>query len=317
MNLSQQSSVSRRKTWKPSPLSKSVERRVRHLSRLDIPAFCKDLTDKNLAAFSNELDVDLMWAEWTEKFYNVLDKHAPEVTPRRTRRHRLCPWSSAKLRHLRHIRTVTHRQLKKHPGNPVLRQQFCEARKAATKLSRTLKNKYFQEQCTTYSRHPRKFWQLINSLTGRVKIHPAPKASLTELSAQFSSVVSDPGRPPHLSVNIETPENLDRPSPGGFANVSATEVCEHLRALDCSKAPGSDNIPTSLLRSCASTLAPSLAKLFNSTIATGQLPLQFKKATIAPVSKSGDKKNAANYRPISLLPIVSKILEKLITHQLK
>ena len=84
-----------------------------------------------------------------------------------------------------------------------------------------------------------------------------------------------------------------------------------------SKAPGSDGISASILKNCASVIAPSVATLFNTTIKTGHLPKQLKKATVAPVFKSGDKHVAANYRPISLLPILSKVLEKVIASQLK
>ena len=108
-----------------------------------------------------------------------------------------------------------------------------------------------------------------------------------------------------------------RTSPLSFSTVSATEVYSLLKDLDSSKAPGSDGIPASILKNCASVIAPSVATLFNTTIKTGHLPKQFKKATIAPVFKSGDKHVAANYRPISLLPILSKVLEKVIASQLK
>ena len=89
------------------------------------------------------------------------------------------------------------------------------------------------------------------------------------------------------------------------------------KTLTLPKAPGSDGISASILKNCASIIAPSVATLFNTTIKTGHLPKQFKKATIAPVFKSGDKHVAANYRPIFLLPIPSKVLEKVIASQLK
>ena len=57
-------------------------------------------------------------------------------------------------------------------GDCVLRHHFSVARKAATKLSKTLRNTYFKQQCCTYSRNPKKFWKLINDLTGRSKNHP-------------------------------------------------------------------------------------------------------------------------------------------------
>ena len=61
----------------------------------------------------------------------------------------------------------------------------------------------------------------------------------------------------------------------------------------------------------------SLTAIFNVSLTTGELPRAFKVANIAPVYKSGDHEEAGNYRPISLLPIVSKVLEKIVSAQLK
>ena len=293
---------------------------VRNFSGMDIEAFCTDLEKKELQNFSNELDVDLMWDEWSQKFHDVLDKHAPvrSVPRKRSRTHRFCPWSTPQLRRLQHVRLTTHRQLKKNPGDCVLRHQFSVARKAATKLSKTLRNTYFKQQCCTYSRNPKKFWKLINDLTGRSKNHPIPQAPLQDLSDQFTSVVTDLERPSQLSAGkIDHADFVNGRFLESFSTVSATEVYSLLKDLDSSKAPGSDGIPASILKNCASVIAPSVATLFNTTIKTGHLPKQFKKATIAPVFKSGDKHVAANYRPISLLPILSKVLEKVIASQLK
>ena len=56
---------------------------------------------------------------------------------------------------------------------------------------------------------------------------------------------------------------------------------------------------------------------FIASFAAGELPQAFKQADITPVYKSGDRETASNYRPISLLPIVSKLLEKIVSTQLK
>ena len=72
---------------------------VRNFSGMDMDAFCTDLEKKELQNFSNELDVDLMWDEWSQKFHDVLDKHAPvrSVPRKRSRTHRFCPWSTPQL----------------------------------------------------------------------------------------------------------------------------------------------------------------------------------------------------------------------------
>ena len=98
--------------------------------------------------------------------------------------------------------------------------------------------------------------------------------------------------------------------------MSVETVLNHLKSIDTTKATGSDGIPGHLLKGCASVLAPSLTKIFNTSLLSGVVPRLFKKAVITPVFKSGNNL-AGNYRPISLLPIVSKILEKIVATQLE
>ena len=65
-----------------------------------------------------------------------------------------------------------------------------------------------------------------------------------------------------------------------------------------------------MLRSTAWSIAPSLAALFNLSIASGTFPDDWKHARIVPIFKKGDKTLPSNYRPISILSTVSKVLEK-------
>lgn len=65
-----------------------------------------------------------------------------------------------------------------------------------------------------------------------------------------------------------------------------------------------------MLKSTAHSIAPQITKLFNKSIASGKLPHCWKLASVVPVPKGDDNTNVANYRPISLLPIISKLLER-------
>ena len=125
---------------------------------------------------------------------------------------------------------------------------------------------------------------------------------------------SDTGNPPCtlLSDTGNRAPYLDE-----FSPVTSETVEKQLRSIDTSKASGSDGISGLLLKRCATVLAPSLTRIFNTSIVAGTVPHLFKKATITPIHKSGDKSQAGNYRPISLLPIVSKILEKVVSTQFK
>jgi len=85
-----------------------------------------------------------------------------------------------------------------------------------------------------------------------------------------------------------------------------------LRGLDTSKASGPDDTPSYILKECASALAPSLSQLFNLSMATGDIPSQWKSANVVPVHKKESKRNVSNYRPVSLLCIVSKVMERCV-----
>ncbi len=67
-----------------------------------------------------------------------------------------------------------------------------------------------------------------------------------------------------------------------------------------------------MLKNTAYSIVPSLSKLFNLSIRSGKVPRDWKFARVVPIPKSGDRENPANYRPISILPVISKILERLI-----
>ena len=87
---------------------------------------------------------------------------------------------------------------------------------------------------------------------------------------------------------------------------------EHLSELDTTKACGPDKIPARLLKECSEQIAPSLCSLFNHSLSIGQIPREWKSADVTPIHKKDSKEDAKNYRPVSLLPIVSKVLERCV-----
>ena len=82
--------------------------------------------------------------------------------------------------------------------------------------------------------------------------------------------------------------------------------------LNPSKAPGPGGLPAMVLKSCARELTPSLCGLLNSSLAKGKLPTEWKDALVVLVHKKGKKEDVTNYRSISLLCVVSKVLERCI-----
>ena len=94
--------------------------------------------------------------------------------------------------------------------------------------------------------------------------------------------------------------------------ISELDVFRVLSSLDVTKAKGCDGISPKLLKNCALSLYQPLHHLFSLSLSQKYLPLEWRTHLIKPIFKSGDKSSIRNYRPISLLSVVSKVLEKLV-----
>ena len=94
--------------------------------------------------------------------------------------------------------------------------------------------------------------------------------------------------------------------------ISVDEVTDCLKSLGTSKASSPDGIQSRLLKECAGQIAPSLCDIFNHSLQSVRLPSEWKSANVTPIHKKQQKELAENYRPISLLPIVSKVLERCV-----
>ena len=94
--------------------------------------------------------------------------------------------------------------------------------------------------------------------------------------------------------------------------VSTSDVNCLISSLPADKASGPDGISVRLLKECADEISPSLTALFNMSLSQGKVPQKWKEANVVPVFKKGDVHDVSNYRPISLLSIVSKLLDRVI-----
>ena len=98
--------------------------------------------------------------------------------------------------------------------------------------------------------------------------------------------------------------------------VSVEEISKILSSLDVLKAIGPDKLPTIVIKECAESLAPSVTAVVNFGLRTGLQLIEWKKANVPPIHKKGKKDLVENYRPVSLLPVISKVHDRCLVTRL-
>ena len=99
-------------------------------------------------------------------------------------------------------------------------------------------------------------------------------------------------------------------------NVRQNEILSLIRGINPDKAAGSDGISGRMLLLCDESIILPLHLIFTNIMSSSVYPDAWKLANITPIFKKGNKQLVSNYRPISLLPICGKILEKIIFNQM-
>ena len=97
---------------------------------------------------------------------------------------------------------------------------------------------------------------------------------------------------------------------------NSNEIENLVMSLSSTKACGPFSISTSLLKTLKSVLSVPLQLLFNCSFSTGMVPDQFKVARVVPIHKKGSSCLVSNYRPISLLSIFNKLIEKIMYNRI-
>ena len=97
---------------------------------------------------------------------------------------------------------------------------------------------------------------------------------------------------------------------------SAETIFSCLQTLPTKNTMGCDNMPAYLIKEAAPVIVHSLTIIINYSIVTGKVPKQWKQARVTPVHKGGDKTIMNNYQPISTLPVLSKVIERIVHNQL-
>ena len=300
--------------------------KCRNYAKYDPTIVCSDLKKVPWDTVLSSTNVDEAWSWWKYKFMAECDKHAPLND--KTVRGRNCPWLTLEIKQLMIARDAS---LKK------FRRSKLDTELAAYRLLRNKVSARFKSGKESYSRSlleensgdSESFWRSVKKILPDAKLKSTPtciksddkiitgKQSISELfNSFFTSVVNKLfescryARPVFKSTTEELFIKKHLPA------VGKPFVLKQLRCLKLKKATGLDGLPARLLKDSAVLIADSVTRLVNLSIKSGTVPSEWKQAKVVPLFKSGNKDDLDNYRPISILPILSKILEKVVFHQL-
>ena len=179
------------------------------------------------------------------------------------------------------------------------------------------------------SNNPKEMWKTINKVLNKNQCSTTPRSVMyegqlvekqKEIAEAFNNHFTTIG--PKLAEKIETKESDDPlkylidegPSTAPrfeFHPVDPSTIEKEIKNLKCSKSAGYDKVSVKLVRDAAGILCKPLAAIFNSSFEMGIFPDMWKIARVTSIFKSGSKNDMGNYRPISVLSVFSRLLEKL------
>ena len=211
------------------------------------------------------------------------------------------------------------------------KQNFHVYRNRLTSIIRASKKDYYAEKLSSCRHSAKQTWNVLNSILGR---HSKPNLPTSfhinndlisdpqTISDHFNAYFVNIG--PKLASQISSSSNFRnflnsvRTPPGSlfFSPTTTDEIIKLCMSIKSDSSSGHDDIKPEVVKFVSTRIAQPLAHIFNLSLSSGIVPSQLKIARVVPIFKSGDRHDLTNYRPISVLPAFSKILERLVHKRL-
>ena len=245
-------------------------------------------------------------------------------------RPRRYPWVTEALRQLMKKRDKALKEYLKSKSE-ANKQSFTQLRNQTVRLSRRARANYFCQQSRAARGNPKHLWRILDDLTGRnsskEKITLSVDGGLvtedTEIVNQFSDNFAKIVNEPDFLIPAEdnnAPVSIPnaRPSQHSWSIKTSTilQVANIIKRLNASNTKDYYGLQVTLLQRNIQYLARPLCMLVNQSIMECSFPNALKVAYITPIHKTGCKMNVKNYRPVSILPVISKVIEKVVTTQM-
>ncbi|KAG7311164.1 hypothetical protein JYU34_002162 [Plutella xylostella] len=242
---------------------------------------------------------------------DLLDRHAP-LHPVRMKRPP-APWLTPAIRKQMAYRDALRRKHKKDPSEANW-NNFKFVRNRCNQMIRNAKRRHIHssvENCSS-----KNLWQFLHSLgLGRCRKDQPLSVDKDGLNRHFSS-------PPHIldpvtkALTISNIQALPiaASSPLHFTPVTETDIKKIILSIP-SKAVGSDGIGRDMLLPILPFILSSITSIINFSLSSGTFPTLWKLAFMVPVPKISSPVEFKHYRPISILPFLSKVLERVVLRQ--
>ena len=302
----------------------------------------RDTRPRNMAALKRHLqsydwqtllstpDVNSTMAKLHETIQFEIDLCIPEVTRTLKRKQLRCePWITDSLKQsIDKSKRLYHKTLKNRE-NEVLREHYLAYKHTLKKALVAAKRGFHQDKCLEFQRNTKKLWQLINKVSGKMNdktssidylcvngIKEYTGEQIANTLARYFANVGETfaNKVPKSSQSISNYLELLQKNSESlfFAPCSTEEISKIIASLPAKRSCGSDNISNVLLKEIAPILCEPLSIITNQSMHTGIFPDLMKLAEVVPLYKSKSRENETNYRPISLLTTMSKVVEKVV-----
>ena len=317
----------------------------KHIPKTDVYVRKKVLSQVEWNNFNNELQKSLNEINFLDEnvheitnqiieiYQKLVDKYMPlRKLTRKEKSFFYKPWLTKGIQTSMKTRDFLHKQSIKLKTESA-EKEYKKFKKFVIRIQAKSFNSFHSNKITKNFRNKKKLWESIGEVTKHKKRKNLIIKRLTNngneirgtqeiancLNNHFNSIGNT------MAAKIHNPSAHNDQSlthipfvqdSVKFNNSTLEELKKLIRELKVNKAPGSDGINSFIIKKTEKLIAPVLVKLFNKCMDNGIFPDSLKIASIIPLHKGGVKNEATNYRPISLLPLFSKIFEKVIKHRL-
>ena len=304
--------------------------KTRKMKNFNEDAFLADVSGICWEQMLTETDyINTLVNNWLNLFSLIIDKHAPITEMHFSEKY--CPWIDKDLRDLMQSRDKLRKAASKRKSQ-FLMDSYRQVRNKVNSRNIQLKKQYFTDKISTCQGNMKESWKAVNELlnkrskssnirclkvAGNETVH---KKGISDAMNNFFCSIGkeladkiDPVPNPLLTGEYEVNANKAK---FDFKTIEVKEIRAAFAKIKTAKSFGIDNICSYFLKLALPFIERSLAFLFNTSIETSQFPDSWKVARVTPIFKDGDKTEKSNYRPISVLLVISRLFEKLVFDQL-